>query len=243
MKNSRFFIKANKLWLAVLTSLLFFYSNTALAAAAPRFSFESVSTLDDMSSLIRVRFPLGSSNLDLRHTFVEEGNATLRVKARAPGTEKYIYDIDLCHYYVWRWNISADYDGSGNLLQVYVNGNIVFPSGSPKKTISKIAEEGKKASIYRVRRPRPEAYKGEKSLGFLLFDRDSDPATTDDQALAGAGPSRPDPTNMGKMVTYVDVDPWRSIFDFDPADRIVPYQGSCEAADKLYEEQKRALQL
>lgn len=209
------------------------------AAAEPSFAFESVSTLDDMSSLIRARFPLGTSSANLRRTFVEEGHATLKIKTGAPGIEKYIYDIDLCHYYVWRWNISADYDASGQLLQAYVNGNIVFPSGNPKKIISKISEQEKKASIYRVQRPRPEAYNGENSLGFLLFDRDSDPTTKDDQALIGAGPSRADPTNMGRMVTYTEVDPWRSIFDFDPADRIVPYQGRCEDADKLFEAQRQ----
>jgi hypothetical protein len=154
--------------------------------------------------------------------------------------EKYIYDIDLCHYYIWRWNISADYDDRGKLLQAYVNGNIVFPDDSPKKVVSKVAESGKKASIYRAQRPRPEAYKGENSLAFLLFDRDSDLTTKDDQALIGSGPSRADPANMGTMIAYTDVDPWRSIFDFDPADRIVPYAGSCEQADKIYEEQRQA---
>ncbi|MCS0585511.1 hypothetical protein NX784_28415 [Massilia pinisoli] len=109
-----------------------------------------------------------------------------------------------------------------------------------KKIVSKIAESGKKASIYRMQRPRPEAYKGETSLGFLLFDRDSDLNTKDDQALIGAGPRRADPANMGKMIVYTDVDPWRSIFDFDPAEHIVPYAGSCERADKIYEEQRQA---
>lgn len=209
------------------------------AAADPTFEFESISTLDDMTSLIRVRFPLGTSRSDLRHAFVDEGHATLRIKAGAPSVEKYIYDIDLCHYYIWRWNISADYDEGGKLLQAYVNGNIVFPDGSPKKIVSKVAESGKKASMHRVQRPRPEAYKGESSLGFLLFDRDSDLTTKDDQALVGSGPSRVDPGNMGKMIVYTDVDPWRSIFDFDPADHIVLYAGSCERADKIYGEQRQ----
>jgi hypothetical protein len=93
-----------------------------------------------------------------------------------------------------------------------------------------------------VQRPRPEAYKGEKSLSFLLFDRDSDPRTTNDQAAAGAGPSRPDPVNMGKMITYFDVDPWRSIFDSEAAEVIVSYKGDCSAADALYESQRRAMQ-
>jgi hypothetical protein len=193
-----------------------------------------------MTSFIRTRFPLGTPRSDLRHAFVEEGHATLGIKTADPHVEKYIYDIDLCHYYIWRWNISADYDDRGKLLQAYVNGNIVFPEGSPKKIISKVADPGKKASIYRTQRPRPEAYKGENSLGFILFDRDSDLATKDDQALIGSGPSRADPANMGNMIVYTDVDPWRSIFDFDPADRIVPYAGSCERADKLYEEQRQA---
>jgi hypothetical protein len=240
MNNPSFLTTATKAWSVVSALLLVFYSPPTPAAAEPSFAFASVSSLDDMSSLIRARFPLGTPGANLRRTFIEEGHASLKIKTGAPGIEKYIYDIDLCHYYVWRWNISADYDGSGRLLQAYVNGNSVFPSGNAKIIIPKIAEEGKKASIYRAQRPRPEAYKGETSLGFLLFDRDSDPTTKDDQALVGAGPSRADPANMGKMVAYTDVDPWRSIFDSDPADRIVPYEGRCEDADKLFEAQKQA---
>ncbi|MDH4609835.1 hypothetical protein [Pseudomonas sp. BN102] len=210
--------------------LLLVLCGTKAACAEPTFSFESVETLDDMSSLIRSQAPLGSSRENVRRIFVEEGSATLKVKEGDSSIEKYIYDIDLCHYYIWRWNISVDFDASDQLLQAYVNGNIVFPNGNPKKFVPKVAEEGEKASIYRKQRPRPEAYKGENSLGFLLFDRDSDPSTTDDQALIGAGPSRADPMNLGKIVIYEDVEPWRSIFDFDSADRIVPYQGNCNTA-------------
>lgn len=230
----------NKSYIASVALLLVFCRTTTVASAESPFTFESVVTLDDMSSVVQARFPLGTSRANLRRAFVEEGHAMLKVRAGDPGVEKYIYDIDLCHYYVWRWNISADYDASGQLRQVYVNGNIVFPNGNPKKVIPKIAEEGKKASIYRVQRPRPEAYKGESSLGFLLFDRDSNPRTTDDQTLIGAGPSRADPTNMGKLVTYTDVDPWRSIFDFDATDRIVPYQGDCNKVDRLIKAQRQA---
>lgn len=210
-----------------------------MAIGAESFEFESVTSLDDMSSLIRSRFPLGTSRTDIRRAFVDEGKATLKIKAGNSAIEKYIYDIDLCHYYIWRWNISADYDANSQMRQAYVNGNPIFHDGIPKRIIPKVAEEGKKASIYRVQRPRPEAYKGEKSLGFLLFDRDSDPATTEDQALIGAGPSRADPLNMGKLIVYTDVDPWRSIFDFDAADRIVPYRGDCKEVDKHMETQRR----
>lgn len=201
------------------------------AGAAPTFTFESVTTLDEMSSLIRTSFPLGADRASLRRAFVEDGHATLKTRAGAADIEKYIYDIDLCHYYVWRWNISADYDRNGKLRQAYVNGNVVFPDGNAKRVVSKTAQVGKKASIYRMQRPRPEAHKGERSLGFLLFDRDSDLKTTDDQALVGVGPSRADPANLGKQVAYTDVDPWRSIFDFDAADRIVPFSGDCKSVD------------
>jgi hypothetical protein len=230
----------NKPCIAGVALLLILCGTTMVARAESPFMFESVITLDDMSSLVKTRFPLGTSHTNLQRAFVEEGHATLKVRAGNPGVEKYIYDIDLCHYYVWRWNISADYDASGQLRQAYVNGNIVFPNGNPKKVVPKVAEKGKKASIYRVQRPRPEAYKGENSLGFLLFDGDSDPRTVDDQALIGAGPSRSDPTNMGKLVTYIDVDPWRSIFDFDAADHIVPYQGDCNKVDRQIKVQRQA---
>ena len=124
------------------------------------FQFESIRTLDEMSSFIRQHFSLGSSRSDLRRVFVTEGQATLKTHPQDVGVEKYIYDINLCNYYVWRWNISADYDANGKLQQAYLNGDIIFPDGKPINEVSKVAEKGKKASIYRAQRPRPEAYKG-----------------------------------------------------------------------------------
>lgn len=229
----------NKSYIVSVTLLLIICGPT-VASAESTFTFESVITLDDMSSLVRGKFPLGTSRANVRRMFVEDGHATLKVKAGDSSVEKYIYDIDLCHYYIWRWNISADYDASGQLRQAYINGDIVFPNGNPKKVISKVAEEGREASISMVQRPRSEAYKGESSLSFLLFDTDSDPRTTDDQVLIGGGPSRADPLNMGKLIAYTNVDPWRSIFDFDAADRIVPYQGDCNEVDRLMKTQKEA---
>jgi hypothetical protein len=228
-------------WVGGASVLLAVSGSVTSAAGEAPFAFESVTALDDMSSLIQSRFPLGTSRDILRHVFVEEGHGTLKTRADVPGIEKYLYDIDLCHYYVWRWNISADYDASGQLRQAYVNGNIVFADGHPKKIVSMAPEEGKKSAVYRIQRPRPEAYKGENSLAAILLDRDGNLATTDDQILVGAGPSRADPANMGKMIAYTEVDPWRSIFDADSADRIATYRGSCEAADKLYDAQKQAL--
>jgi len=208
------------------------YAGPAMAESAGTFHFESILTLDDMAAFIHERFPLGSSRDELRRTFVSEGQATLKLNPNEAAVEKYLYDIDLCSYYVWRWNISSDYDSDGKLLQAYVNGNVVFPNGRPKKTVPKIAKEGQKASIFRMQRARPEAYKGEKSLTFMLFDRDSDLTTTDDELVIGGGPSRADAMDMGKLIVYIDVDPWRSIFDSDSAERIVPYAGDCAEVDK-----------
>jgi hypothetical protein len=198
-------------------------------AQAPRpFHFESLESQDDMQKFIEQKFPLGSARDALRKTFVGQGKATLKTHPTQKGVEKYIYEINLCSYYVWRWNISADFDNSGRLLQAYVNGN---PAAA--------APPGQKQSIYRVQRPRPEASKGEKSLGFVLYDLDSDTKTIDDQMLMGAGPSCANPTNMGKMIAY-EVEPWRSIFDSDSADRIVPYAGNCAEADAFYERMSKA---
>lgn len=55
----------------------------------------------------------------------------------------------------------------------------------------------------------------------------------------GAGPTRANPVNMGAMIVY-EVEPWRSIFDFDPADRIVPYAGDCAEVDAFYAKAKPA---
>ena len=229
----RFFV----LFEAAIVSLLYAGHCMAGPASTP-FQFESVRTLDEMSGFIRHHFPIGSSRSDLRRVFVTEGQATLKIHPQDVGVEKYIYDINLCNYYVWRWNVSVDYGADSRLQQAYLNGDIIFPNGKPKKVVSKVAEEGKKASIYRAQRPRPEAHKGESSLGFILFDRDSNAKTIYDQAVIGSGPSRVDPINMGKMVVYTDVEPWRSIFDKDSADHIAPYQGDCAVVDKFMQDRK-----
>jgi hypothetical protein len=186
-----------------------------------------------MRGFIERRFPLGSFRDDLRAAFVQQGTATLKTHPTQQGVEKYLYDINLCGYYVWRWNISADYDANGRLLQAYLNALPIFKDGTPKRTVDKKALPGQKASIFKASRARPEAVNGEKHLAYLLFDRDSDVTTIDDQSLIGAGPSRADPANMGALVTYNDVEPWRSIFDSDKADRILPHPGDCSALRPL----------
>lgn len=219
--------------LFIATMLPCIYASHSMAAPAKvTFKFDSITSLEEMSAYIREHFPLGSLQTHVRQAFVVDGGATLKKHPLNLGVEKYIYDINLCNYYIWRWNISADYDANGKLEQAYINGNAIFPKGRPQQVVSKKAEPGKKASIYRAQRPRPEAYKGEASLGYILFDRDSDPKTINDQAVIGTGPNRADPVNMGKMVVYTDVEPWRSIFDNDNADYISSYRGDCTAVNK-----------
>ena len=215
-------------WFLPVSFLMFLLSSVSAYAERPNpFRFEGVLSLEEMKSFIGSRFTLESSREDLRNVFVLEGDATQIIHPSQLNIEKYIYDINLCSVYVWRWNISADYNQQGKLLQAYINGNIVFPKGKPKRENSKNAEEDTGAAIYRIQRPRPEAYKGESSLGFLVLDRDANIETIEDQFVMGAGPSRADPINMGAMTVYTDIDPWRSIFDFDEANFIATYEGKC----------------
>ncbi len=181
-----------------------------------------------MRAFLTAHFPLGSSRAKLREKFVSEANATLIHHPTQVGVEKYIYDIDLCDYYIWRWNISADYTPSGDLLQAYVNGEPVFAGGKQKKDSNSLAKSGK-AAIFKTKRSRPQAVKGEQELTYLLLDADGDLKTLDDQVLIGSGPSSPNPADMGQVHVYTNVEPWRSIFDSDDAQAIVPFTGDCPA--------------
>ncbi len=194
------------------------------------FRFEARQSLPEMSDYLIKQFPLQTTRQVLRRVLVDQGHATLISHPQEVGVEKYIYDINLCNIYIWRWNVSANYDHHGQLAQLYLNGNPLHSAGVPKRVVPKKAEPGKKSAILKMQRPRPEAYKGETQLAYLLFDRDSDLKTLHDQVLVGAGPNRADPNNFGKVTAYTDVDPWRSIFDSDKANKINAFAGSCPAA-------------
>jgi hypothetical protein len=215
-------------WVALATLPLLHTGAYAAELNAP-FRFESIKSLDDMAVFIRERFPLGSSRDELRAAFVAQGEATLRTHPEQAGVEKYVYDINLCDWYIWRWNISADYDAHAKLLQAYVNGRVVFPNGTPQKGIPK--HDAKNAGLFSAARWRPEAYKGESSIAYFFYDADGDPNTTHDQWVVGGGHSRADPMDMGNIVAYAGVELWRSIFDYGAASRIARYQGDCAAAD------------
>ena len=204
------------------------FSGLVVAGSREPFRFESVVDLSDMRQLIEQRFQPGSPRAALRATFVTEGKGTLKIHPSQAGVEKYIYDINLCRYYIWRWNISADYDATGHLIQAYVNGDPVFAGGRQKKDGQALGASGH-AGIFKLVRPRPEADLGEKELAFRVIDSDGNLATIDDQVLFGGGPTRASIGSPGRLYVYSNVEPWRSIFDSDATSAIAPYPGDCEA--------------
>lgn len=203
-----------------------------MAASPVPFRFQDIHSFAEMQAFITKSFPTGTPRETLRQIFVDEGGATLKIHPQAPGVEKYIYDINLCRYYIWRWNISADYDTAGKLTALYLNG---LKDGVVQK-MATTPPPGSKPVIAKAQRPRPEADKGEKSLGYLVLDLDGNLATLADQKVIGGGPSQLDPANLGRMVIYADVDAWRSIFDSDAAASIAPYDGDCSKADAAMQE-------
>ncbi|MDP2213349.1 surface-adhesin E family protein [Phenylobacterium sp.] len=190
--------------------------------AQTAFRFEEQTSVEEMRALILRDFSDISTREQVRATFVDQGSATLRPHPRNSDIEKYIYDINLCGYYVWRWNISADYRTDGRLMQLYVNAEPVLGDAKP-------ADAPKKGPFYRADLPRPQAFKGEASLAVIFADRDGDLETVDDQdILTGVGPTNVDPLNMGRAYPYHG-EVWRSIFDGDDAGVVMPYAGDCVA--------------
>ena len=194
------------------------------AAAFDTFRFESEVSLDDMQARIKRDMAAGMPRDEVRAVFVQQGGATLKVHATRPEVEKYVYDIDLCSYYVWRWNISADYGADGRLKQIFVNGLPQLGHASPPKMAAK-------GPFLMLSRARPQAFKGESSLKAII--------NKDGMILTGVGPTRSDPLDMGRAFPYAG-EVWRSIFDGDEADRIVPYGGDCAAVDAKYDQLKAA---
>ena len=191
------------------------------AVAAPAFSFESVVAYNDMRNWVGSRFKLGSDRDELRKVFVEEGKATQVTRLGRETTEKYIYDINLCGFYIFRWNISADYDDDDKLLQAYVNGLPVFMAGKAKLEPAGL---GGKTSYGTAERARPQVTKGKKKIIYSRLDVDGDSTTFDDQFATGHGPSRADPFFLDANVAYNNVEVWRSIYDEDDTAKIADYQ-------------------
>jgi len=205
------------------------------APAAERFQFDRIRTVKDMQEFIEKNLPLGTTRAEVQKVFVLQGRGSLRNHPSQKGVEKYLYDINLCHYYVFRWNISADYDEQEKLKQAYVNGLPVFLAGAPGRVLD-INAAGTRGNtkLARMWREWPQADKGAKRVSYMMVDLDGDMNTIDDQSLVGVGASQADPADLGYLVAYNDIEPWRSIFDRDLADDVYDYKGDCRAADAKY---------
>jgi len=217
--------------IAMLVSAIAALQASSAVTAAP-FRFEAEVSYDDMKTVVARTFSTASTRDQAREVFVEQGGATLIAHPRKAGIEKYIYDINLCSYYVWRWNISADYGRDGKLTQIYINGTPQL-GGAPEPALPT------KGPFYMITRPRPQAYKGEKELKAVVANRDGNPATIDDmEILTGLAPMRADPLNMGRAVNERGI-VWRSIFDSDDAKFVAPYPGDCTAVDAKLNQRRR----
>lgn len=206
-----------RLFALILVALLL----PSAAMAAPAFSFEAVIAYNDMRNYVGSRFQLGSDRDELRKVFVEQGKATQVTRPGRDTTEKYIYDINLCGFYIYRWNISADYDDDGKLLQAYVNGLPVFMAGKAKLEPAGL---GAKTVYDSASRDRPQVTKGKKRVHYSRLDVDGNFETFDDQFATGHGPSRADPFFLDANVMYQNVEVWRSIYDEDDTATIADYK-------------------
>lgn len=214
--------------LAMLLLLL-----AAPAEAAGRFDFNDIKTVTAMEEYILDNLPLGTQRAQVQRVFVLQGRATLRNHPVQKNVEKYLYDINLCEYYIFRWNISADYDDKGSLIQAYINGLPVFPDGKAKRAVP-LPPAGRKSKIIKASRDWPQAKKGGMHLSYMMLDVDGDTNTADDQFIQGLGATNVDPANFGPGIRYTDVELWRSIYDEDLSNDIAQYAGSCKEADGLY---------
>ena len=70
------------------------------ALAITPFRFENEVSLSAMQALVRQDVPVGSPRQQLQTLFVGQGGATLKTNPTQVGVEKYVYDINLCSYYV-----------------------------------------------------------------------------------------------------------------------------------------------
>jgi hypothetical protein len=209
-----------------MAGMLAFGLALLLPAAAQEFAFAQVTSLSDMERFLRSNFPLGSDGARLR-AVMEGAGAKRYAHPEQAGVEKYVYDINLCDLYVWRWNISTSSAADGGLTQLYVNGDPVHGGGQPPRTVESSTQQGATQQILRGTRPRPEASKGESSLAFVMFDVNSRSSRVSEEFVVGAGPSNADPHDLGRMHAY-EAERWRTIFDDERARSVVPFAGSCD---------------
>jgi hypothetical protein len=211
--------------LSATTAAIFLAAVPGVLAAD--FSFHDIRSLSEMRSYLTANFPLGTAQSKASTVFEGAGGQHYS-HPEQKGVEKWVYDINLCRLYVWRWNISANFDASGRLTQIFVNGDPVHGAGDPDpaRDPSRTAPRGGKQAFYKVTMPRPEASLGESSLTFTVFDTDTSSNRQSDLFIFGGGPSNADPANMGSLHAYA-TEAWRSIFDEQKAKSVVNFAGRC----------------
>lgn len=222
------FLRLSFVKLIFLVTLAFSIFQPAFAEVLEEdFSFNDVVSIEDMENLIIDQFPLGSARSDVVETFVEQGGAVAERHPTRGHVERYTYDIDLCGYYLWRWNISADYSDADKLTQVYVNGKRTHPDGTAPRSIPELPNDGK-GHIFRAIEERQLAVRGENEIHFIAVDVDKDLATIEDQWISVATPGRADPLNLGKVVAYNAVERWRSVVHGSPSKSAPKFAGDCK---------------
>ncbi len=217
-----------------LTALvLAIFGTLTFHAQAEDFRFENVTSLDEMHDFVKERLPRGGQKReDVRRVFIDEGGATLQINERWKTVEKYTYNINVCRLYVWRWNISANFNKAGYLTQIFVNGERVYEDGDIQWTSDMAAETGGIRGLEPMAKPRPQADLGESSLAFLVLGVETKGYVTSDEFIVGAGPSRADPTNPGLVHVYTDIERWRSIYDEEEDEPVHDYAGPCPSAPR-----------
>lgn len=199
----------------------------APGAANAAFKFEQFASLDDVRGYITAHLPLGSARENVRHIFVEEGGARVQSYPGNPTIEKYTYNINLCRTYVWRWNISANYNADGSLTQAFVNGEPVHAAGDPRRSSQAVQKPAGRGKIEKGWKHRPEADRGENALAYIRLNLEASSNDVGNKFIIGGGPTRADPANMGALHAYSDVEQWRSIFDDERGEPVHDYSGNC----------------
>lgn len=199
---------------------------TSFSAVAAEIDFLAIKSLSEMKSALKREFPVGTPAGKVRSILVSEGGAKRFAHPEFPRVEKYLFDINLCRVYIWRWNVSADYDEKDHLVGLYLNGEVVVGDRAGTKGVRPISNPNAAQAIIAGKRARPQADRGERSLAYIALDRDTSSRQINDLVVVGTGPSRADPRNLGTAHTYSEVALWRSIFDGDTSP-IAAYPGKC----------------
>ncbi len=202
----------------------------SLAAHAEGFRFENVTSLEAMRDFIMQNLPRGTRRSVVRRTFVDEGSATFQLHPspkRERYHEKYTYNINLCRLYVWRWNISANFNHGKRLNQIFVNGEALFPNSEPQWTSKTASKTGLPREIEATSKPRPQADLGVSSVSFVLLRVDPHTSFLPKEFAIGVGPARADPNGLRAIHIYPDVERWRSIFDAEKDEPVHDYTGQC----------------